>query len=316
MTHGPDDLIQPFSIEASGLRGRLVRLGPAVDSVLSAHDYPPAVARLLGELLALGGVMSSMLKFDGVFTLQTKGDGPVGMMVVDYTAEGKLRGYAQVDEARLAAEGLAHDAGDAPVPRLLGAGHLAFTVDGGPESDKRYQGIVDIEGATLAEVLQHYFRQSEQLPTGIHLAAEPVAADGASSNGGGATPGWRAGGLLLQRLPEDRPGTRSAAEHEEDWRRALILMSSCTRSELISPRIAPNELLFRLFHEDGVRVYSPRPVATGCRCSQERVEKTLRRIPRAELDDLKIEGEVVVTCEFCNATYRFDDAALERVYAS
>jgi molecular chaperone Hsp33 len=314
MTHGPDDLIQPFSIESSGLRGRLVRLGPAVDGVLSAHDYPPSVARLLGEMLALGGVMSSMLKFDGVFTLQTKGDGPVGMMVVDYTAEGKLRGYAQVDEARLAAEGLAEDAGDAPVPRLLGAGHLAFTVDGGPDSGKRYQGIVDIEGGTLAEVLQHYFRQSEQLPTGIHLAAEPVHAG--NGNGGGPASAWRAGGLLLQRLPEDRPGTRSAAEHEEDWRRALILMASCTRGELVSPKIAPNELLFRLFHEDAVRVYRPRPVVTGCRCSQERVEKTLRRIPREELAELKIDGEVVVTCEFCNASYRFDDAALDRVYAS
>ncbi len=307
MSHASDDLIQPFSLESSGLRGRVLRLGPAVDRVLSAHNYPEPVARLLGEALALGGVMSSMLKFDGIFTLQTRGDGPVGMLVVDYTADGKLRGYAQVDEDKLSEVDLP-DWKEPSVPHLLGNGHLAYTVDQGPGSEQRYQGIVEISGATLAECLQHYFRQSEQLPTGLQLACGRVA-DG---NGGAS---WRAGALLLQRLPQERPGSDAARQTEEDWHRALIFMSSCTRDELLSPSIDANNLLFRLFNEEGVRVYQPRAVETGCRCSQKRVEATLRGISRNSLEDLKVDGEIVVTCQFCNSVYRFDDRQLERVLA-
>jgi molecular chaperone Hsp33 len=186
-----DDLVQPFQIDAPGLRGRLVRLGASVDEVLSRHDYPEPVAHLLGETLALTAALSGALKYDGVFSLQTKGDGPIRMMVADITSQGAMRGYAAFDEQALAGA-LGPGAGapiSAPVPRLLGRGHLAFTVDQGPDTE-RYQGIVELSGSTLADCAHHYFRQSEQLQAGIRLACGRTAAPDGSTR-------WRAGALML-----------------------------------------------------------------------------------------------------------------------
>ena len=201
-----DDFILPFQIEAQGLRGRLVRLGPLADDILHRHHYPAPVARLLAEMLALAALLAGALKYEGVFTLQTSGNGPVRLMVADVTSAGAMRAYAQFDAARLPAEG------DASVPRLLGAGHLAFTVDQGDFTD-RYQGIVDLDGATLADCVHHYFRQSEQLQCALRLAV--TEHDGH----------WRAGALMLQRLPP--PEDSGEAEAAEDgWRRALAFMAS------------------------------------------------------------------------------------------
>jgi molecular chaperone Hsp33 len=305
-----DDLVQPFQIDAPGLRGRLVRLGASVDEVLSRHDYPEPVARLLGETLALTAALSGALKYDGVFSLQTKGDGPIRMMVADITSSGAMRGYAAFDESALAGA-LATTAGapiSAPVPRLLGRGHIAFTVDQGPDTE-RYQGIVELSGGTLAECAHHYFRQSEQLQAGIRLACGRTAMpDGSTS--------WRAGALMLQRLPEDggnaEPAVIDAAD--DDWRRSLLMMGSGTSAELLDPALTPNQLLFRLFHEDGVRVYRPHSVRAGCRCSRERVARMLRALPRAEVEDLKIDDAVIVTCEFCNTRYTFSDPQLAEIY--
>ena len=307
-----DDLILPFQTVARAVRGRLVRLGPAADAILSRHDYPEPVAALLGEAMAMVALLAATLKYDGVFTLQTKGDGPVKMLVADVTTAGALRSYAQVDRARLqaaldrpgpgAAPGPAHD----PVPRLLGAGHLAFTVDQGPATD-RYQGIVELTGATLGDCIHHYFRQSEQLQATITLAAGRVAA-----GGGGKV--WRAGALMIQRLPEGH-GADAEAE-EEGWREAAAKLASCTRRELLDPGLPPDRLLYRLFHEGGVRAHRTRPLTDTCRCSQQRVVRMLRSLPRAELEDLKIDGKLVVTCEFCNRGYRFAEDELDRLYAS
>jgi molecular chaperone Hsp33 len=277
------DLVQPFLLEVPGLRGRLVRMGPLVDTVISRHDYPEPVAALLGELLALAGALSSLLKFEGVFTVQTKSDGPVGLMVADLTKAGELRGYAEVDRARL--DALLAVAGD-EVPgaaALLGEGHIAFTVDRGPQGD-RYQGIVELVGGNLADYLQHYFRQSEQLKTALKLAAGRV--DGS----------WRSGGLLLQQIP--------------------VLMASRTEQELLDPALPANDLLYRLFHDERVRVFEPRPLVSGCRCSQARIEQVLRTLPRDEVETMTVAGEVVMTCQFCNSDYRFDAAALDRVYGA
>ena len=168
-----DDLVQPFQIDSSGLRGRLVRLGPALDEILTRHAYPEPVAMMLGEAIALAAALAGALKYEGVFTLQTKGDGPIGMLVADVTSAGALRGYAQYDAGKLAkaiatSPGGATGIGDS-VPRLLGAGHLAFTVDQGEHTD-RYQGIVELQGSTLAECAHHYFRQSEQVEAGLKVA--------------------------------------------------------------------------------------------------------------------------------------------------
>ncbi len=301
-----DDLIQPFQIEGLNLRGRLVRLGPAAETIISRHDYPAPLAELLGETLALAAVLAGALKYEGVFTLQTRSDGPVRMLLADLTSGGDLRGYAQYDEARLA-DALGGPVGG-PVPRLLGAGHLAFTVDQRVEDDgpapERYQGVVELSGASLAECAHHYFRQSEQLETGIVLAA---AVDGA---------GWRAGALMVQRLPGDEASADAAEAAEDGWRRALTITGTARADELVDPALAPNDLLYRLFHEDGVRVFRPVRLRARCRCSLERVENMLKALPRAELAEMKVDGRVVVTCEFCGSIHAFDDARLDALFAA
>jgi molecular chaperone Hsp33 len=288
----PDDLVQPFQIDRTALRGRLVRLGPLVDGILKQHDYPEPVAAMLGEAVTLAVILAGMLKYDGVFTLQTKGDGPIRLLVADVTTAGDVRGYAQYDAGKLAK---ALNGNGAPVPRLLGAGYIAFTVDQGDKTD-RYQGIVELQGATLAECAHHYFRQSEQVQAGIKVA---VGHDGAT---------WRAGGIMLQRLPTEGGGATAAeCEAQEDgWRRAMILMSSSRADELLDARLAPNDLLFRLFHEDGVRVWAPHPLAAKCRCSREKIERIIVALPRADLADLALpDGRLEVTCEFCSKRYEF-----------
>jgi len=301
-TAGPEslqaDLVQPFLIESSGIRGRLLRLENVCDRILSRHAYPESVARLLAEMLALCGGLASLIKYDGVFTLQASGDGPLRMMVVDVTSDGAMRGYAGFDQARI--DLLTAETGDSPtIPQLFGKGHLAFTVDRDKYSD-RYQGIVALTGDSLADCMQHYFMQSEQLQSGIVLAA------------GRRGEHWLSAALVLQRLPEEAV---HAIEDEDDWRRAMVLQASCTEDELLDDSLALNDVLFRLFHEEGVRVFEPRSVAEGCRCSRQKLENVLKSMPRPEIEDLKIEGAVEVTCEFCTAVYRFDDSDLDRIYA-
>jgi molecular chaperone Hsp33 len=301
---GVDDLVLPFQIDAYGLRGRLVRLGATLDAVLTRHDYPEPVARLLGEALVLAASLAATLKYDGVFTLQTKGDGPVSMMVADITTSGAMRGYAQVDREKLTAALARPGPGPAgaipgdPVPRLLGAGHLAFTVDQGPDTE-RYQGIVELNGATLSDCIHHYFRQSEQFQAAINLAVGQVA----DTPGGKAA--WRGGALMIQRLPD--PRGEDAEAKEEGWRSAMALMASGSRRELLDPALPPQQLLFRLFHEGGVRVYRTKAVSDSCRCSRQRVVGMLRGLPRADLEDLKVDGALIVTCEFCNRRYTVAD---------
>jgi len=305
-----DDLVQPFLLESSGIRGDLVRLGAAVDRIVTRHDYPEPVARLLAEMLALAPMLASLMKFDGVFTLQTKGDGPVPIMVADMTSEGHLRGYAALREAEL--DALLAQAADAihGIDVLLGRGYLAFTVDQGVHSD-RYQGIVELRGASLADCLQHYFLQSEQIQTGVLVAADRDARGR-----------WRSAGIVLQRIPPEggelgeRARTPVMEVDEDAWRRAMVLLASCTGAELLDVALPVNDLLYRLFHEDGVRVFRRRRLRDRCRCRRTRLARTLRSLPRAEIDDLMVDGEVVVTCEFCRKTYRFDRTALDRIYAS
>lgn len=295
------DRVVPFLLERPELRGRLFRAETSVDSILTRHAYPASVAQLLGELLVLGGLLSSLLKFDGVFTLQTKGDGPVRLMVVDVTSVGALRGYAEFDGdavSRLEATG-------APLSAAtwLNKGQLVFTVELGGDRP-RHQGIVALDGETLADCIQHYFRQSEQLKTATVTAVR--RRDG----------GWRAGGLLLQQLPENQDPSRILSSDEEDaWRRAVVLMATCRDDELLDPALPADDLLFRLFHEEQVRVFAPRPIAFGCRCSREKIETTLRALPRDDVKALKDDGEAVVTCQFCNTVYRFDDQDLDAVMA-
>ncbi len=289
-SNSDSDIIQPFQIEGLDVRGRLVRLNAVADEILTRHDYPDAVAKQLAEMMALSAVLAAALKYEGIFTLQAKGDGPLNLMVVDLTSAGAMRGYAQFDAARLPIDG------EASVPKLLGAGHLAFTVDQGDFTD-RYQGIVELDGATLADCVHHYFRQSEQLQCALRLAVS-------ETNGH-----WRAGALMLQRMPPPE-ASREAEAAEDGWRRALAFMASVRNGELTDASLTPEALLYRLFHEDGVRVFRDQEIHEGCRCSRERVERVLRAMPADELSAMQEDGEAVVTCEFCNRKYRFDRESL------
>jgi molecular chaperone Hsp33 len=284
-----DDIIQPFQLETTAFRGRLVRLGGSLDEIMGKHAYPAPVARLLAEALALAGALAGALKYDGIFTLQTKGDGPVGMMVADVTSAGDVRGYAQFDAARL--DGIAEDAG---IAALVGKGYLAFTVDQG-EHTERYQGIVELLGETLADCTHHYFRQSEQLVTGLSVTARRI--DGQ----------WRAGALMLQRLAEGAANLASATVEADDWKRSMVLMGTVTSDELVDPQLTAHTLLFRLFHEEGVRAFAPVHVRHACRCSRERVETVLRALPADDIDHMKVDGVITATCEFCSTAYRFTD---------
>lgn len=312
MAIATDNLIQSFQLEDIAASGRTVRLGKVVDEVLGNHDYPEPVASLLGEMLALAALVSGALKFDGVFSVQAKGDGPVRTLVVDISTDGSVRGYAQFDEEKLQAVLNSADPDgwrESPVPRLLGAGHLAFTVDQGSDTE-RFQGIVELTGARLVDSAHNYIRQSEQLDAVVLLAARPVS----------EAVGWRAGGIMLQRLPNKGrrlvSGEARNDDDEDDWVRAVALMSSTREDELLDAALHPHDLLYRLFHEDGVRVFDPYPLVMHCRCTQDKVVGMLRSFPRTEVEQMTIDDKVVVTCEFCGLDYSFDPAALDDIYAS
>lgn len=295
---GPDDIVQPFRIERSGLRGRLVRLGPSIHKILTQHDYPTAVRQIVGEAIALAAALARSLKFDGVLTVQIKGEGPIRTLVADVTSAGDMRGYASFDADSLPAAPVYGAA--AQIRSLFGKGYLAITIDQGPDTE-RYQGIVELTGRTLAEAAGFYFTQSEQLRTSLKLACAEV--DGI----------WRAGALMLQRVPEEG-GVRGEAdleEEDEDWNRAHILMETARGREILDPTTSGDDLLFKLFHEDGARVFTPQRLAPGCRCSAQRVTTILRSLTRDELAEMTVDRRITATCEFCGTTYAFTEEELE-----
>ena len=302
MTPMPDDYLRPFQIEGMTVRGRLVRLGPALHEILSRHGYPDLVSHLLGEAVALSSALAGALKFDGVFTLQTKGDGPLSAMVADVKSPGDLRGYAKFEPEAIAA----FEADARPsIPRILGGGHIAFTVDQGADTE-RYQGIVALEGQSLADCAHNYFRESEQIDTAIVLAC------GRRPDSNSTSGAWRGGAIMLQRLPEGDPSLLARGVEverdevsEDDWRRVVTMLASTKDSELLDPELPGDDLLFRLFHEDGVRIFEPTGLRPGCRCSPERAERILAQLPPHELPGLALDNALIVTCEFCNASFTF-----------
>ena len=299
MTAVADNLIQPFLVHQTDVRGRLVRLGSQVDEIMSRHNYPEPVARSLAELLALAAVLGSALKFEGILTVQTKGDGAVSMMVADVTSVGAIRGYAQYDEALLAdAMQKNPDASSLSIPQLMGAGYLAFTVDQGEHSE-RYQGIVELTGSTLADCIQHYFSQSDQVDMVVRLAADLT------------DKGWRAGAITLQRLQEIGGNADGDLEDSKEiWRRSVIFMSSVKNEELLDTELDAGGLLYRLFHEDGVVVYDPIELKFACRCDESRLAQVLSTLDEEELEDCKVDGKISSQCEFCRNLFVFDDEKL------
>ncbi|HEY2138164.1 MAG TPA: Hsp33 family molecular chaperone [Xanthobacteraceae bacterium] len=310
-----DDAILPFEVASLDLRGRVVRLGDALDQVLTSHDYPAPVAKLLGEAIVLTVLLGSSLKFDGRFILQTQTDGPVRMLVVDFKSPGSVRACARFERARVEA---AIAARAASAGELLGSGHLAMTIDQGSEMS-RYQGLVALAGGGLEDAAHEYFLRSEQIPTRVRLAvAEEISADAA-----GPRHRWRAGGMLLQFLPKspermrgpdldpgDAPeGTTPHAVAEDDaWVTGRSLVATVQDIELIDPELSSERLLYRLFHEHGVRVFRATPVTAKCTCSRASVESMLKSFSQDDRDHMVENGVISVTCEFCSSTYVFEPA--------
>lgn len=299
--HRSDDVIIPFQVGEASVRGRLVRLGPAIHEILSRHDFPFPVQGLVGEAAALVALLGAALKFEGKFILQIQGDGPVSMVVADYTVGGALRATATV------AEGQAEIAAKAQGPELhylMRKGHMVLTIDQGADME-RYQGVVPLEGPTLARATVGYFAQSEQIPTAIELAVGKVTTEDGDEQ-------WRAGGVMLQFMPGEG-GERERGEAvilEEDdreaWNRAATLLETIKPDELLDPRLAPETVLYRLFHEDGVRVFEPNSAHFACTCSRQKVAAVLAQYSRADIDDMVIDGVLEANCDFCRESYRFE----------
>jgi molecular chaperone Hsp33 len=308
------DFCQPFTLETSNIRGRFARLGPTVQTIISQHDYPPLANHLLGEIITLAVMLASSLKYDGLFTLQTSSDGPISMLVVDVDSTGNVRACLRVDRDRLAAMVAAEKDGEdalrGNVTKLMGHGHLAFTVDQGDDHE-RYQGIVSLEGATLAECAEAYFRQSEQLETTFKLDVHIGENDNA----------WWSAGIFLQRMPVSASGDAATPEQaekvEEDWNRAKILMASVTENEMVDISLTANDVIWRLFHEEEPRVFDPLELQFKCRCSRQKVEQALVVYPLEELLDMREadSGEVAASCQFCNTRYGFNEADLRALKA-
>ena len=304
-----DDLVLPFRTVKSDVIGRIIRLGEVVDCILTRHAYPEPVSYALGEALALTAMLGTALKAQSKLILQTKSDGALDLLVADFVAPGQVRGYASYDKADAR---LAQTKGRGDQGALLGKGHVAMTIDPGGDSNP-YQGVVELEHQPLVQAADTYFRRSEQIPTFIRLAV--ARHYGPPANGGEPGWRWRAGGLLLQQLPRqggkrERAGEAHDAslegEDDENWTRARHLAATVEDHELLDPLLAPERLLYRLFHEEGVRVTPATVLAAQCRCSRERIHGYLHRFGAEELKEMReSDGGVTVTCEFCSRTYRF-----------
>ena len=290
-----DDLTAQFLLPGRPVVGRLVRLGPLANEILNRHDYPGPVANLLGESLALAALVGASLKFEGRLILQAQGDGPVAYVVVDYDTNGAVRGYCKFDAERVAAvsEGFVRPGAET----LLGKGAFVMTIDRGPDLG-RSQGLTPIEGETLAQCAERYFEQSEQLPTRVRLAVGQVTtAEGTV---------WRAGGIMAQMVAAD--DTRGSTE--EAWDNARALLSTVADDELVDPTLSPEALLFRLFHEEGVRLLPGKPLRAECRCSRERVEVMLQAFDQSDIAEMvEPDGLIHVTCEYCSRTYKLTPEA-------
>ena len=300
-----DNIVLPFEVKPLGSRGRVVRLGSVIDEIIQKHDYPDSVSRLLGEAVSLVALLGSALKFEGKLILQTQTNGPVSMIVANYTTNGDkfghVRGYAHFDAQ--AVELCDKES------KLIGKGHLAMTIDQGDHMDN-YQGIVALNGQTISDAAHGYFKQSEQIPTALKLSAGAVETPEGIS--------WRAGAIIIQHMPEDgkaspvgfpsgdAPG--GFDEHfveDENWARARVLLESTQDHELLDPTLEPERLLYRLYHEDGVTAYDKSTLEHQCTCSREKVLDTLSSFSQEDRDGMVVDGQIEVTCQFCSSTHSF-----------
>ena len=294
--HTDDDLVAAFQIEGWPVRGRIARLSEVVHDILTRHAYPEPVANLLGEACALAALVGASLKFEGRLIVQAQGDGPVSYVVCDYDSDGSLRGYCRYDADRVAEASRGFVRPGART--LLGEGVFVMTIDQGPDME-RYQGITPIEGETLALCAERYFDQSEQTPTRVRLAVAQLATDTGFV--------WRAGGLLIQNIAEDE----ARGSTQDVWERARALFETLGEDELVDPTVSSPTLLWRLFNEDGVRVFESRPLRAFCRCSEDRIVTVLQSFGLDERKDMvEDDGKIRVTCEYCSRVYEIAPEAV------
>lgn len=292
------DCVIPFHLEASNIRGRLVRLDEITKDIIKHHHYPAVVNFYVAEAVVLSMAIVSSFKFEGMFTLQITGKGPLKLIVVDINKEGHVRACARFDEEKI----MALSASEAQsIRHVFGEGYFAFTID--PDQDEnRYQGVVELTGATLTDSTHHFFRQSEQLETGIILA---VPMQGMTEGTLGAA------ALMIQRLPLPTNILPEEKERlDDEWIHAMSLVGSITRKELLDRQLQNEEILYRLFWENGVRVYDAKAYVSQCRCSSEKIHDMLMAFSVKERMEMVVEDKVSVTCEFCGRQYDFAEVEI------
>ncbi len=310
-----DDTVTPFHVDALNIRGRVVRLGPVLDEILTRHAYPESVSRLLAEFIALTAILGSSLKFDGKFILQTQTQGPVSLLVVDFQTPNNLRAYARFDKIKVEE---ARIKGIDKNLDLLGTGVLVMTIDP-DDNTNRYQGIVELDGNTLEEAARTYFKQSEQIPTEIRLA---VAQNSVRNSNGKPTQSWRAGGMEIQFLPgsgqvpikQDLPGDGVPEEMIEStdismpdgWVEAKSLIATLGDIELVDPEVSSATLIHRLFNQHEYFRYSEKHLHDKCSCSREKLLTVLAGFDPDEIEQCTVNGKIVADCEFCSSSYHFD----------
>ncbi len=294
-TQNPTDLVTVFQLDGQLVRGRAVKLGAALDKALNpggSARYPDSIARLLGEAMMTGAIVAQSLKFDGRLVVQCHGtnEGAVSLLMADCTTAGHIRGYARWDDEKL--KEIELDSKNPGADVLLGGGTFSMTIDQGPDMDQ-YQGIAAIEGESLSSCAEHYFNQSEQIPTRIHLACgQSVDASGTH---------WSGGGIMIQKIADDE----ARADATPPWETAQQLFATLTDAELIDPEVSTNTLLYRLFNEYGVRVVETHSVNADCRCSRDRLLDTLKSFDQTALEDMAEGGVISANCEFCATDYNF-----------
>lgn len=299
-----DNQITVFQLDGQSVRGRSVQLGSELERAINAGQdtprYPDVVARLLGEAMMIGALVARALKFDGRLVVQCHGtnDGAVSLLMADCTTDGHIRGYARWDKDKL--KEIELDNRNPGAETLLGGGTFSMTIDQGPDMDQ-YQGLAAIEGDSLSVCAEHYFAQSEQVPTKVHLACGQVQVPGGKME-------WRGGGMMLQRIAQDS----ARASTEDDWLTAKSLFLTLSDAELIDPDLPQEDLLYRLFNEGGVRVLETMSVDADCRCSRARLEDALSGFTAQALEEMGEDGVVTANCEFCATSYVFDIAALQK----
>lgn len=291
-----DDFVATFQIEDTSVRGRIARLGDGVlDPIIKRHEYPRWAAHLLGEAITLAVLVSASLKFDGKVLVQAQGEGPVSLMVAEARSDGGVRGYLRIDKEKWDRLDRINKGQRPHIPQVIGKGVLAMLLQPNDPDQAPWQSLVPIEGATLADCAQTWFTQSEQIPTRVRLAVGEISEPGGTKR-------WRAGGALIQQVAGDP--ARGATD--EPWDNARALFDTITDLELADPDLSSATLLFRLFHENGVRLETPRSLADKCTCSEEKLLATLRQMPKDEIRSLaEADGAITADCQFCGRLYRF-----------